>query len=223
MSEGNEKGSNNLSCSQVFFIVIVLAAASWFFFPSEKSGHESSSQETKKYEAPKPPPPYTEQDALKDLSWYEGMLSGYVKMNSMDYSTARKAMSEVNRMYADLNDIKSRSPYSVKVDSAYKKLLSLMPKAQKKIYPKMRRAWVNGRVEEFARMNVRISCRNKSCDQMTFKSIRYANISAIQADKDAYDSEFVKLRVKKIWFDDSFGSGTAVTYTNTGDDRLETN
>ena len=101
MSENNEKGSGNLSCAQVFFIVVVLAAVVWFFFPDSHSGSGSGSTETKRVETPMPPPPpYTEQDAMKDLSWYEERISEYLKMNTMDYPTARKAMNEINGMYA---------------------------------------------------------------------------------------------------------------------------
>lgn len=199
---------------------VILKLAGCMDVPGENTSSRSTPS-VQTVSVKKEPPPYTLEDALKELSWYENRLSEYVKMKSMDFATAIKAAGEMKIMWTEIQAVYDKKHNEEQVRNAYLKLQKELPKAQKNIFPKIRKAWVKGITEDMARKNVRISCRNTSCNEINLKSPEFLSIAVVQTVMDSFDSDFNKLRVKKIWFHDTFGSGTNVTRQDVSDGALE--
>ena len=213
-------GQQPITKGKAFFILLAIIGFAYVSIPksddNEKEQNKPIPQEVKKE-----PPPYTLEDAMKELSFYENRLTEYVKMKTMDYPTAMKAAGELNIMYSEIEDIYNKKSYEDEVKIAYLKLKDAMPKAQKNIYPKIRKAWVKENAPELAKNNVRLSCRNTSCNEINMRSSKYLSEYVVNKEMDAFSSEFSKLRIRKIWFHDTFGSGTSVTRQDVSDSALE--
>lgn len=215
---------DNLSFGKVILILLVMGGIVLVTHPDIfSSSHEDSvpPKQTVQQEVKKEPPPYTTEDALKELAWYENRLSEYVQMKSMDYTTAMKAAGELYVMWNEIQEVYNKKSSEESVKTAYLKLQKTLPKAQQNIYPKIRKAWVQGTTADMARENVRLSCRNASCNEINLKSVKYLNVSAVQEEMDGFQTVFDKIRMRKIWFHDTFGSGTHVTRQDVSDGSLE--
>ena len=213
-------GQQPLTIGKAFFILLAIIGFAYFSIPKTED-KDNEKNNSVPQEVKKEPPPYTLEDAMKELSFYENRLSEYVKMKTMDYPTAMKAAGELKIMYSEIEDVYNKKYYEDDVKTAYLKLKEVMPKAQKNIYPKIRKAWVKENAPELAKNNVRLSCRNSTCNEINMKSSKYLSELVVRDEMDAFSSEFSKLRIRKIWFNNTFGSGTSVTRQDVSDTALE--
>lgn len=183
-------GQQPITKGKAFFILLAMIGFVYISIPKSDDGEKEKIKPVPQ-EVKKAPPPYTLEDAMKELAFYEKRLSEYVKLKTMDYPTAMKAAGELNVMYSEIEDIHNKKSYEDDVKVAYLKLKKSMPKAQKNIYPKIRKAWVKENVPNMANKNIRLSCRNASCNEINMTSRKYLSAVSVQNDMDALSSTYV--------------------------------
>lgn len=170
---------------------------------------------------PAPEPAYTEKDAMKELQWWAETVASYPeKADDADYATALKIAGQLWNIDGELKDITSKVPYSNAAWEAAAKIRQVLPAVQKSIFPKLRRAWVNGEAENMAQYRVRVRCANKSCDKVNYVGDRYYSDALALDDAEKTDSEYKKLRFKVVVHTTSRGGGITTKMAETSDETI---
>lgn len=161
---------------------------------------------------------YTEEDALKELAYYETKLSEMLKNAKPDFADATQYASFLGTAPAEIAGIVTKLP-SEKVTAASGKLLKHMPKVQETVFPRIRKAWVSATAYSMMDLDVEVACRNKSCSSVRFSGVRYSLQSRIKSDCETLEPEFAKFRFREAVFD-AFGKGGRWTLKNPKDNVL---
>ena len=153
-------------------------------------------------------PKYTPDDAMKELEWWARTVASYPeRAENPDFSEAVKIANQLYNIKEDVGEIAAKFPDNEGLREGARKILEAVPAVQKRIFPKLRRAWVNGQKGVMSEYGVRVSCGGERCDKVTFTGARYYSDGLAQEDYGEIKSQAIRLRFKRVTFSNGNGKG----------------
>lgn len=202
----NDSRKKPSSCFVTFVILSVLGMIIALIVDSIPTEKKETKIEKTKEEVPQ----YTVNDAARDVDKLNKSIKEMLDNKNPDFSQSIKYSNFLDVVNSQLNDVIYIFPNTLAGDSAVA-LRNKLPSSQKKIFPKIRRAWVAGLGND---IGMRVKCRNKSCNEIKIYGDRYLLEENVRADQEYYSPKFEKFRIKKVYYEHSFGGGTSVTIGN---------